>query len=195
MRGNLFTFRDHRDPWIREMRRDPKATLLGVMPGLSQFLGDFQVVDKVQNWLMDLYVVENHRRDGVVLIGDSFQTSCPAAGTGVSRLLTDVDRLCNVHLPHWFKIPGMTVSKIAQFYDDPVKQASDSRAARLAGYRRSLAIDPRIRWVLERQQVYLRRQLIGWVKELSGQRPINAQSARLGLRKIPALSRRTGSHK
>src|SRR5215217_2581690 len=54
MRGNLFTFRDHRDPWIREMRRDPKATLLGVMPGLSEFLGDFQVVDKVQNWLMDL---------------------------------------------------------------------------------------------------------------------------------------------
>jgi 2-polyprenyl-6-methoxyphenol hydroxylase-like FAD-dependent oxidoreductase len=114
MRGNLFTFRDHRDPWIREMRRDPKATLLGIMPGLSRFLGDFQVVDKVQNWLMDLYVVENYRRDGVVLIGDSFQTSCPAAGTGVSRLLTDVDRLCNVHLPHWFKTPGMTASKLAQ---------------------------------------------------------------------------------
>jgi 2-polyprenyl-6-methoxyphenol hydroxylase-like FAD-dependent oxidoreductase len=85
MRGNLFTFRDHRDPWIREMRRDPKATLLQVMPGLKRLLGNFQVVDKVQNWLMDLYVVENHRCNGVVLIGDSFQTSCPAAGTGVSR--------------------------------------------------------------------------------------------------------------
>jgi 2-polyprenyl-6-methoxyphenol hydroxylase-like FAD-dependent oxidoreductase len=193
MRGNLFTFRDHRDPWIREMRRDPKTTLLGVMPGLSRFLGDFQVVDKVQNWLMDLYVVENHRCDGVVLIGDSFQTSCPAAGTGVSRLLTDVDRLCNVHLPHWFKTPGMAAGKLAQFYDDSVKQASDNRATRLAGYRRSLAIDPRMRWVLERQQVYLRRRLIGWVRKLGGRRTIKARSARLGARNIPALSRRTGS--
>jgi 2-polyprenyl-6-methoxyphenol hydroxylase-like FAD-dependent oxidoreductase len=190
MRGNLFTFRDHRDPWIREMRRDPKATLLGVMPGLRRFLGDFEVVDRVQNWLMDLYVVENHRCDGVVLIGDSFQTSCPAAGTGVSRLLTDVDRLCNVHLPHWFKTPGMAASKIAQFYDDPVKQASDNRAARLAKYRRSLALDPRMRWVLERQQVYLRRRLIGWVKGISVRRAINSRAARIGERRIPAVPRR-----
>jgi 2-polyprenyl-6-methoxyphenol hydroxylase-like FAD-dependent oxidoreductase len=193
MRGNLFTFRDHRDPWIREMRRDPKGTLFGVMPGLKRFLGDFQVVDKVQNWLMDLYVVGNYRCDGVVLIGDSFQTSCPAAGTGVSRLLTDVDRLCNVHLPHWFATPGMAAGKIAQFYDDPVKQTSDNRAARLAGYRRSLAIDPRIRWALERQQVYFRRRLIGWVKELSGRRATRAQPTSSGrARKSPAVSRRSG---
>lgn len=193
MRANLFTFRDHRDPWIRDLRRDPKATLLGVMPGLSRFLGDFQVIDKVQNWLMDLYVVENHRRDGVALIGDSFQTSCPAAGTGVSRLLTDVDRLCNVHVPRWLATPGMAASKIAEFYDDPVKQAADGRAARLAQYRRSLAIDPGLRWALERRQVYLRRRVIGWVKGLGARGATRPPGSAIG-RNSTAVARKSGSH-
>ena len=115
MRANLFTFLDYRDPWARDLRRAPKATLLRTLPGLAGFLGDFQVVEGVQNWIMDLCEVENFQREGVVLIGDAFQTSCPAAGTGVSRLLTDVERLCNVHLPHWLASPGMGLEKI-----DPV---------------------------------------------------------------------------
>jgi 2-polyprenyl-6-methoxyphenol hydroxylase-like FAD-dependent oxidoreductase len=167
MRANLFTFRDHRDPWNRDLRREPKETLLAVMPGLQRFLGDFQVVDGVQNWLMDLWAVENYRRDGAVLIGDAFQTSCPAAGTGVSRLLTDVDRLCTVYLPRWLATPGMGADKIAQFYDDPIKQAADARSARLAEYRRSLTVDTGLSWELHRRQVFLRRRLLGWVDQLS----------------------------
>jgi len=107
MRANLFTFRDHRDPWARDLRRQPAATLVETMPGLQRFLGGFEVVGKVQNWTMDLYELEDYLRDGVVLIGDAFQTSCPAAGTGVSRLLTDVHRLCAVHVPRWFASDGM----------------------------------------------------------------------------------------
>jgi 2-polyprenyl-6-methoxyphenol hydroxylase-like FAD-dependent oxidoreductase len=166
MRANLFTFRDHRDPWARDLRREPKATLLRTLPGLSGFLGDFQVTNGVQNWIMDLCTVENYQRDGVVLIGDAFQTSCPAAGTGVSRLLTDVERLCNVHLPHWLASPGMGLDKITAFYQDPVKQAADRRALRLAHYRRSLTVDTGLRWALHRQQVLLRRRVLGWVRDL-----------------------------
>src|SRR5262249_188518 len=138
MRANLFTFIDHRDPWARTLRREPKQTLLSVMPGLRRFLGDFQVIDRVENWIMDLYVIEGHVPNGVVLIGDAFQTSCPAAGTGVSRLLTDVERLCHEHVPQWLASPGMTAGKIAAFYGDRAKQRSDTHAARLAAYRRSL---------------------------------------------------------
>jgi 2-polyprenyl-6-methoxyphenol hydroxylase-like FAD-dependent oxidoreductase len=167
MRANLFTFRDHRDPWLRDMRRDPKQTLLDVMPGLARYLGDFQVIDPVQNWTMDLYVAENFRRDGVVLAGDAFQTSCPAAGTGVSRLLSDLDRLCHVHVPRWLATRGMGADKIAQFYDDPVKQAADSRSAGLARYRRALTIESGMRWTAHRKQLYLRRRVLGWIKRMN----------------------------
>jgi len=167
MRANLFTFLDHNDAWPRSLRRAPKETLLAAMPGLAPYLGDFQVIDPVQNWVMNLYVTENVRRDGVVLAGDAFQTSCPAAGTGVSRLLSDLDRLCHVHVPRWLATPGMGAEKIVQFYDDPIKQAADARSAGLADHRRALTIETDLRWTLQRQQVYLRRRLLGWIRDLN----------------------------
>ena len=58
----------------------------------------------------------------MVLIGDAFSTSCPAAGTGTGKVFTDVERLCNVYIPRWFATPGMGAEKIAAFYDDPVRR-------------------------------------------------------------------------
>lgn len=107
MRANLFMFRDPSDPVMRELRRETKTTLLRLMPGLHRHLGDFRVVDQVQNWVMDLFAVEGHLQPGVVLIGDAFQTNCPAAGTGVSRLLVDVERLCTEYVPRWLETDGM----------------------------------------------------------------------------------------
>jgi 2-polyprenyl-6-methoxyphenol hydroxylase-like FAD-dependent oxidoreductase len=166
-RANLFTFLDHQDPWIRELRRAPAATLQAALPDLHEFIGDFEVVEKVDNWTMDLSVAENVDQHGVVLIGDAFQTSCPAAGTGVTRLLTDIDRLCNVHVPNWFASPGMDKEKIAQFYRDPVKRAADADAMRLAHYRRALTIDPSLRWNLQRRQHFMRRRIVSWMDRLS----------------------------
>jgi 2-polyprenyl-6-methoxyphenol hydroxylase-like FAD-dependent oxidoreductase len=165
MRANLFTFLDHRDPWARDLRRQPKETLLRTLPGLGRLLGEFEVVGGVQNWIMDLCTVENHERDGVVLIGDAFQTSCPAAGTGVSRLLTDVERLCAEHLPAWMASPGMGRDKIVAFYQDRAKQAADQRALRLAHYRRSLTVETGLRWAVERRQALLRRRVLSWVRD------------------------------
>ncbi|WP_456686974.1 FAD-dependent oxidoreductase, partial [Bradyrhizobium sp. P5_C11_2] len=103
MRANLFMFRDPTDPIMRELRRDTEATVLRLLPGLQPYLGDFRVTDQVRNWVMDLSVVEGHLQPGVVLIGDAFQTNCPAAGTGVARLLVDVERLCTEYAPRWLK--------------------------------------------------------------------------------------------
>ena len=166
MRANLFTYLDHRDPWARALRREPKGSLLAAMPGLERFLGDFRVGDKVQNWTMDLHFADGHVRDGFVLVGDAFQTSCPAAGTGVTRLLTDVDRLCHHHVPRWLAMPGMAREKIAEFYADPAKRKADAHAARLAEYRRALTIDDGIAGNLRRQRAFLPRRLFGWVRGL-----------------------------
>jgi 2-polyprenyl-6-methoxyphenol hydroxylase-like FAD-dependent oxidoreductase len=165
MRGNLFTFRDPRDPWIRDLRRQPTATLADALPGLRSFLGDFHIDGKVHNWTMDLHVMENYLQDGIVLIGDAFQTSCPAAGTGVSRLLWDVHVLCE-HLPRWLASEGTGQSKLAQFYNDPVKQQSDRRSLRLAQYRRSLTVEDSLNWRAHRQQAFLRRRMFGWARTL-----------------------------
>jgi 2-polyprenyl-6-methoxyphenol hydroxylase-like FAD-dependent oxidoreductase len=64
----------------------------------------------------DLYVMKNHVQPGIVLIGDAFATSCPAAGTGTNKVFTDVDRLCNVHIPRWLTSEGVGEEKIAAFF-------------------------------------------------------------------------------
>jgi 2-polyprenyl-6-methoxyphenol hydroxylase-like FAD-dependent oxidoreductase len=166
-RANLFVFREHRDPWVKALRERPKETLVETLPGLLKAFGDFEVIDRVENWLTDITVAENCKRDGVVLIGDAYQTSCPAAGTGVSRLLTDVERLCTVYVPQWMASPGMAAAKITQFYDDTVKQAMDQHALQLARFRRSLTIDTDLQWRARRQVHFSRRRILHEINKVS----------------------------
>src|SRR5262245_32519997 len=107
MRANVFCYRGYDGEWARAFKDRPHEMLFGVMPGLRRFVGDFRIVGKIKQRMIDLYTVENHRRSGVVLVGDAFQTTCPAAGNGVTKVLTDVGRLCTVHVPCWLESPGM----------------------------------------------------------------------------------------
>jgi 2-polyprenyl-6-methoxyphenol hydroxylase-like FAD-dependent oxidoreductase len=166
-RANLFTFRDHRDPWVKALRERPRETLAATLPGLTKVLGDYEVVGRVENWIMDLTVARNCRQAGVVLIGDAYQTSCPAAGTGVARLLTDVEQLCLVHVPQWLATPGMAADKIAAFYDDPRKQASDAGALAQANYRRNLTVATSPAWRARRTLQVLRRRLFDRIEAVS----------------------------
>jgi len=176
MRANLFMFRDPADPVMRELRRETKSTLLRLMPGLQPFLGDFRVVDRVQSWVMDLSILEGHLQPGVVLIGDAFQTNCPAAGTGVSRLLVDVERLCTQHVPRWLATPGMGIEKISQFYTDHDKIAADQRSLRMARFREALTSGNDLRWNIQRRLHFLRRNIThrvdrirpGWIARFRG---------------------------
>ncbi|MEK9278527.1 MULTISPECIES: NAD(P)/FAD-dependent oxidoreductase [unclassified Bradyrhizobium] len=176
MRANLFMFRDPSDPVMRELRRETKTTLLRLMPGLHRHLGDFRVVDQVQNWVMDLFAVEGHLQPGVVLIGDAFQTNCPAAGTGVSRLLVDVERLCTEYVPRWLETDGMGKEKISQFYSDRDKVAADQRSLNMARFRQALTSNNDVRWIVQRRLHFLRRNLThrvdqikpGWIARLHG---------------------------
>ncbi|MBR1208537.1 MULTISPECIES: NAD(P)/FAD-dependent oxidoreductase [unclassified Bradyrhizobium] len=171
MRANLFMFRDPTDPIMRELRRDTRRTLLRLMPGLERYLGDFQIVGQVHNWVMDLSVTEGHLQPGVVLIGDAYQTNCPAAGTGVSRLLVDVERLCTEYVPRWLETDGMGTEKIAQFYSDRDKLAADLHSLQLARFRQALTSNTDVRWTMQRKLHFLRRMIThqvdrihpGWV--------------------------------
>lgn len=159
LRANLFTYRDPHDPWLKQLAQSPREELRALMPGLTKFLGNFTVPSKVQLRPIDLERAEDYRRPGVVLVGDVFQVSCPATGTGVSKLLTDVDVLCNTHVPRWLDSPGMGTEKIDQFYDDPRKQACDAQALHWAEYRRSVATETGLGWELHRRRVFLHRRV------------------------------------
>jgi 2-polyprenyl-6-methoxyphenol hydroxylase-like FAD-dependent oxidoreductase len=150
MRANFFVYRDTRDPWLKDMRHAPVETLLKAMPALGDIAGPFAVTSDVKIRPIDLYVTGGHRQAGIVLAGDAFSTSCPAAGTGSSKAMTDAERLAHVHIPAWLATPGMGAEKIAAFYDDPVKKAVDAHSAAKARYVRAIATDAGIGWSARR---------------------------------------------
>jgi len=56
---------------------------------------------------VDLCANSGYRRAGIVLVGDAFETTCPVSGTGTDKVFTDIERLCNVHIPAWLATYGM----------------------------------------------------------------------------------------
>ena len=177
IRANLFCYREHHSAWARAFCRDPKAELLAVMPGLSRLIGDFEITSPVQMRSNDLRVAHDPARDGVVLVGDAFQTPCPAAGTGIDRLLSDLDVLCGAHVPLWLSTPGMARDKIAAFYADPRKVAFDAECLRTAEYRRSVSTAQGLWWSMHRKQVFLRRQLSALVASRARSAPARHRMA------------------
>lgn len=150
MRANLFVYRDMRDPWLKQLRDAPQETLFALMPNLRKLMGDFEVTDFVKIRPVDLYASRGHEQAGLVLVGDAFSTSCPAAGTGARKAINDVERLCNVHIPHWLATPGMKATKIAEFYNDPVKRECDDFCFARAYRLRALSLDASLPWRLRR---------------------------------------------
>jgi 2-polyprenyl-6-methoxyphenol hydroxylase-like FAD-dependent oxidoreductase len=146
IRANLFAYRDLHDPWLKQFRDQPREMLIGLWPKLHEIMGDFTVTGFVQIRPVDLYVTKGYRQSGVVLVGDAFSSSCPAAGTGARKALVDVERLCNVHIPHWLASPGMGEAKISAFYDDPIKRACDVLSETKAFRLRSYSIDTAPHW-------------------------------------------------
>src|ERR1043166_2983150 len=166
MRANLCVYRDMDDPWLRAFRAAPAETLRALMPNLAAITGEFAVRGVIKIRPADLYVTTGYRQPGIVLVGDAFATSCPAAGTGVGKVFTDVERLCNVHIPRWLASDGMEVEKIAAFYDDPVKQASDVHSATKAYYLRSLSIEPGLPWQARLWARFMGRLGVGMLRQV-----------------------------
>ena len=171
LRANFMVYRDMSDPWLREMRHRPTETLFALMPALRKLTGEAEVVGPVKIRPADLYVTRDHVRPGVVLVGDAFATSCPAAGTGTSKVFTDVERLCNVHIPQWFASEGMGADKIAAFYADPVKLACDRNSFDKAFSLRSMSIDESLPWRVRRWVRFFGRLVIGTVRRVTAPMP------------------------
>jgi 2-polyprenyl-6-methoxyphenol hydroxylase-like FAD-dependent oxidoreductase len=157
MRANLMIYRDMTDPWLQQFRQAPEAALLAMMPGLARMTGGFRVSGQIRVRPADLCVTEGYQQPGVVLVGDAFSTSCPAAGTGTTKVFTDVGRLCNVYIPDWLSTEGMGTEKVARFYDDPEKVACEAWSRSKAYHLRSLSTDRSLPWLARRWARFLVR--------------------------------------
>lgn len=173
MRANFMVYRDMSDPWLSEMRHRPTETLFALLPGLRKLAGEAEVVGPVKIRPADLYVMRDHVQPGVVLVGDAFGTSCPAAGTGTSKVFTDVERLCNEYIPRWFASEGMGADKIAAFYADPEKTACDRHSFDKAFSLRAITLDEGLAWRARRWTRFLGRLAIGTARRMM--RPVRVE--------------------
>src|SRR6201996_5737240 len=177
MRANLFCYRDADDPWIRQFRQTPVETMNAALPRLRRIIGDYDVRGEIRVRPADLCVSTNFTVPGVVLVGDAFETTCPVTGTGTDKVFTDVERLCNVHIPAWLATDGMGTDKIAAFYDDPVKRACDAWASPKAIVFRALSTERELYWSAQRWARFL-----AWLGEGMLRRMRNRLMAGPGLR-------------
>ncbi|MBV9558719.1 MAG: FAD-dependent monooxygenase [Pseudolabrys sp.] len=145
-RANLFVYRGLDDPWLRQFRDDPAATLMQCLPRLQRLTSEFKAASPVKMRPTDLYRTMNVLQSGIVLIGDAYATACPTSGTGASKAMTDVARLCDVYVPSWLATPGMSAGKIAAFYDDPVKAATDAHSMETSLFAKRVALQPGLHW-------------------------------------------------
>ncbi len=163
MRANLFVYRGVDDPWLALMKSSPEAALRDIMPGLARLVGGFVVQDAVSLRPVDLYRMEKVRRPGVVLIGDAFGTACPASGSGLDKVFSDVAQLA-AHLPEWLATPGMGTKKIASFYDDPRKIAADADSLSRSRNLREMTTQAALPWRLRRGLRYYAQQARGKIR-------------------------------
>jgi 2-polyprenyl-6-methoxyphenol hydroxylase-like FAD-dependent oxidoreductase len=165
-RANLFVYRSMEDAWLREFRKAPGPMLQTLMPELECMIGAYAIEPRIQIRPVDIFVSKGHVQPGLVLIGDAYATTCPAAGNGARKAITDAERLCNVYIPQWLATPGMGVGKISEFYSDPVKVACDRFSFDKAFALRSYSIDTSLPWRVRRLVRFVLHVAVGFVRRI-----------------------------
>jgi 2-polyprenyl-6-methoxyphenol hydroxylase-like FAD-dependent oxidoreductase len=155
MRVNLFAFPSGGEALVREFVQQPDQSLRKYFPALDCTLGRYRVTGGVEASLINLYKTIPASIDGVVLVGDASQNACPSTGSGLTKVLTDVDVLCSDCVPRWLATDGMHAGKLGEFYRNPRKLAADEQSLADAVYRRRARTDKSLRWRIHRAKVAL----------------------------------------
>jgi 2-polyprenyl-6-methoxyphenol hydroxylase-like FAD-dependent oxidoreductase len=132
MRANLFAYWEPEDPRLQDWRHAPQSALDTLMPGLKKFAGDYVITGRVAIRPIDLIRVSQPARDGMVMVGDAYSTSCPAAGTGANKVLTDINLLASTYIPRWLEKNQISAMDVDAFYCDPAKLACEDYCYRKA---------------------------------------------------------------
>ncbi|MGD9805886.1 MAG: FAD-dependent monooxygenase [Hyphomicrobiaceae bacterium] len=141
LRANLFVYRSTNDPWLRQFRDRPAATLIDSLPGFSNAIGSLEIASPMRFRPVDLIDTDVGAQSAVVVVGDAFSTACPASGTGASKAMVDVERLCNAYIPSWLETGTMGARQLSAFYRDPEKRASDRHSRKTSLFARRIALE------------------------------------------------------
>jgi 2-polyprenyl-6-methoxyphenol hydroxylase-like FAD-dependent oxidoreductase len=166
MRANLFVYWGMEDVRLRQFRHQPKEALLELIPNLARFTGPFTIEGLVSIRPVDLVRVSAPGRAGIVLVGDAYSTSCPAAGTGANKVLTDVQRLCSIHIPSWLGRESISAADVAEFYADPVKARCEAESLQKALWLRRFSTGTSVGWRCWRGARFVAQAAIGRARDL-----------------------------
>jgi len=156
LRANLFAYWDAKDARFQDVRSRGLEAVQHFMPRLTALTGPLEQTSKVEAMPIHLYRTENPARPGLLLLGDVYQSVCPTTGTGLTKVLVDVQTMEEL-VPEWLASPGMGASKTSQFYASTRKQKSDDLSLNYALYSRSLCYDRSFLWRLRRWKKYFPR--------------------------------------
>jgi 2-polyprenyl-6-methoxyphenol hydroxylase-like FAD-dependent oxidoreductase len=162
MRANMFVYWDGAETNVHDFLADPVVTLDRLLPAVTKLTGPLQLTSHIDRRASHLQTVEGHVQSGVALIGDAFQTNCPATGTGMTKGLNDVEFLCTSRVQDWLSTPGMGVEKISQFYADEGKVNYDRDSLQEALTMRRAAVDAGLHWRLRRTARSWKRTAKDW---------------------------------
>jgi 2-polyprenyl-6-methoxyphenol hydroxylase-like FAD-dependent oxidoreductase len=175
MRANLFVYWGMDDARLRTFRHHPKEALLDLIPTLSRFTGPFVIEGQVSIRPVDLVRVGAPQRPGIVLIGDAYSTSCPAAGTGANKVLTDVQRLCSTYIPSWLNKEQIEAKDVATFYADPVKVQCEKESLQKAFWLRKVSTGTSLGWRCWRGARFVAQSGLGRLREIKRIAPVAAR--------------------
>ena len=166
MRANLFVYWGMEDTRLSQFRHQPKEALLELIPSLARFTRPFRIDGQVSIRPVDLVRVNAPQRPGILLVGDAYSTSCPAAGTGANKVFTDVQRLCSTYVGPWLKKDSIEAADVAQFYADPVKVQCEAESLQKALWLRRLSTDTSVGWRCWRGARFVAQSALGRLRDL-----------------------------
>jgi 2-polyprenyl-6-methoxyphenol hydroxylase-like FAD-dependent oxidoreductase len=172
MRVNLFVYWGMDDGRLRQFRHHPKEALFDLIPTLARFTGPFVIEGQVSIRPVDLVRVGAPQRPGIVLVGDAYSTSCPAAGTGANKVLTDVQRLCSTYIPLWLGKEQIGAADVAAFYADPVKVQCEAESLQKALWLRRVSTGTSLGWRCWRGARFVAQSGLGRLRDLKRMVPI-----------------------
>jgi len=124
-RCNMFSRLEAKDPIAKNLRKNLIITLPNYFPRIYDITGEIELTSKVQLMPTRLYRLRNYLQDSLLIIGDDFQGVDPGTGTGLSKILCDVQLLTRKYIPLWSKTNNFRKNNIKSFYSDKRKIASD----------------------------------------------------------------------
>jgi 2-polyprenyl-6-methoxyphenol hydroxylase-like FAD-dependent oxidoreductase len=164
MRVNVCTYQDAESAWARRFRRDPIGAMEEAIPGTRRVAGALVATSRPVLGASHLWTVDAPARPGLVLVGDAFQSTCPATASGLGKALTDADVLVHECVPAWLATPGLGIEKVKRYYQDARKLAADRESLETATYFRRMTFEARRTLMRRRLRTFLGLRVRQWMR-------------------------------